>query len=174
VADALTGLAAIDPALVEHAVTNFLAWPKIYGIDAVLLPALRQLPGSALLQSPALGRMRDVVLGHLQARVAEPLAPPADWQRASKLPCGCARCQQLAHFLEDREARTWTFKAAEGDRSHVLETIRRAGCDLDTRTDRQGRPYRLVCTKNQASYDRRVAQRARDLEDLALLAPSSA
>ena len=36
-------------------------------------------------------------------------------------------------------------------------------------TDRRGRPYSLVCTKNQASYERRAKQRRQDLKDLALL-----
>ncbi|MFL5256300.1 MAG: 2OG-Fe(II) oxygenase [Rhodopila sp.] len=171
VADALTGLAAINPALVEHAVAHILAWPGTYGLDTVVLPALRQLAGSPIFRAPALGRLRDAALAHLQARVAEPLAPPADWRRESKLPCNCARCQQLARFLDDPATGTWPFKAAEADRRHVLETIREAGCDVDTRTDQRGRPYSLVCTKNQASYERRVIQRDQDLKDLALLAP---
>jgi hypothetical protein len=33
-------------------------------------------------------------------------------------------------------------------------------------TDRRGRPYSLVCTKNQASYDRRVKQRTDDLANI--------
>jgi hypothetical protein len=44
--------------------------------------------------------------------------------------------------------------------------VRNAGCDLDAATDRRGRPYSLVCTKNQASYDRRVKQRKDDRENL--------
>jgi len=44
-------------------------------------------------------------------------------------------------------------------------------CDLDLTTDERGRPYTLVCTKNQASYDRRAKQRKQDLEDLARLDP---
>ena len=40
-------------------------------------------------------------------------------------------------------------------------------------TDRRGRPYSLVCTKNQASYDRRAQQRQHDLAHLAQIeAPS--
>jgi hypothetical protein len=58
------------------------------------------------------------------------------------------------------------FKAAEVARSHLEETIRKARCDLDVTTDRRGRPYSLVCTKNQASYDRRAKQRNQDLADL--------
>jgi hypothetical protein len=43
---------------------------------------------------------------------------------------------------------------------------------VDSVTDKSGRPYALVCTKNQASYERRVVQRQRDLADLALLGQS--
>jgi hypothetical protein len=97
------------------------------------------------------------------------LSPPADWQRASTLPCRCQHCAELARFLADPERKTWVLKAAEAARSHVEESIRRARSDLDTTTDRRGRPYSLVCTKNQASYDRRAKQRRQDLKDLELL-----
>jgi hypothetical protein len=40
---------------------------------------------------------------------------------------------------------------------------------LDITTDRHGRPYSLICTKNQASYERKVSQRTKDLADLAQL-----
>jgi len=171
VADTLIGLAAIDPALVEHAVAHILAWPGTYDMDSVVMPALRPSAGSPILGAPALARLCDAALAHLRTRVAEPLAPPADWRRASRLPCNCARCQQLACFLDDPATGTWIFKAAEADRRHVMDTIRRAGCDVDTKTDQRGRPYSLVCTKNQASYNRRVAQRTQDLKDLSLLTP---
>jgi len=62
------------------------------------------------------------------------------------------------------------FKAAEADRGHVEGTIRTAGSDVDMATDRRGRPYSLVCTKTQASYERRAGQRKQDLAGLVLLA----
>jgi hypothetical protein len=40
------------------------------------------------------------------------------------------------------------------------------------KTDRHGRPFSLICTKNQASYERRVKQRKSDLESLAALNPN--
>jgi hypothetical protein len=49
--------------------------------------------------------------------------------------------------------------------------ISRARCDMDLTTDKRGRPYTLVCTKNQASYDRRARQREQDLNDLASIDP---
>ena len=170
VVDLLTGLGAIDAALAGRAVDHILAWPKTYDLDAVLVPAVRTLVGAGTTQgSAAIERLRAACVAHLRARVAEPLAPPTDWRRVSALPCRCHRCAELARFLADPERETWVFKAAEADRSHVEDSIRRAGCDLDTTTDRRGRPYSLVCTKNQASYERRAKQRRQDLKDLALL-----
>ena len=63
----------------------------------------------------------------------------------------------------------WRFKAAESSRRHVEDMIRMSGCDLDITTDKRGRPYSLVCDKNQASYAKRVRQRRKDLDDLARL-----
>jgi hypothetical protein len=34
------------------------------------------------------------------------------------------------------------------------------------KTERNGRPYSLICIKNQASYERRRIQRTSDLADL--------
>ena len=82
------------------------------------------------------------------------------------LPCQCRHCAELSRFLADPERKAWAFKAAEADRSHAEQTIQRAHCDVDLTTDRRGRPYTLVCTKNQASYDRRAKQRRKDLEDV--------
>ncbi|MGA7803682.1 hypothetical protein [Bradyrhizobium sp.] len=60
------------------------------------------------------------------------------------------------------------MKAAEAARRHVQETIRNARCDVDAVTERRGSPLGLVCTKNQASYNRRMKQRQQDLENLAV------
>ncbi len=76
--------------------------------------------------------------------VALPLAPPADWRRESTLTCRCAHCQELAGFLDDLARKGWVFKAAEALRSHVEQTIRKAGSDLDAATDQRSRPYSLV------------------------------
>ena len=64
---------------------------------------------------------------------------------------------------------SWTLRAAQQHRSHIETEIRRAHADLDLRTERKGSPHSLICKKNQASHDRRVKQRSRDLADLAVL-----
>ena len=169
VADLLNGLDRVDGALAVRAANHMLAAPKRYDPDAVLIPALRRLISMNALSGATVERLRAACLAHLRARIAEPLAPPADWRRASKLPCGCTRCTELARFLDDSESKTWHFKAAEADRAHLQDTIRQAHCDVDVATDKRGRPYTLICVKNQASYDRRLTQRKQDLADLKLL-----
>ena len=170
VVDTFTALGGIDASLADAVADYMLAWPKTYDVDAILIPALLSLneqTGSRNL--PAVRRLRGVCVEHLRSRIAQPLEPPRDWTRASILTCRCPRCTLLSQFLADPGRETWTFKAAESDRQHVEGSIRANGCDLDVITERKGRPYSLVCAKNQASYDRRAKQRTADLDALARL-----
>jgi hypothetical protein len=171
----MIALGAVDEVLAMRAADHMLAWSKSYDLDGVLIPALVNLVGTRSAKSlppmglPAVERLRAAALAHLRARIAEPLEAPKDWRRNSQLPCSCPDCRDLAQFLDDPAQKTWTLKAAEARRGHVEAVIRQAGSDLDVATDRKGRPYTLVCTKNQASYERRVRQRQRDLETVARL-----
>lgn len=167
VVDLVTALAVLDGALASLAVDRLLAAPKCFGFDAVLIPAvlaLIKMPGRT--PTPAFERLRAACRDHLGARIALPLAPPKDWRREHTLPCPCPDCLNLGRFLADPAPQKWEFKAIQARRSHVESTILTAGCDVDTSTVRQGSPHRLVCTKNQASYDRRVTQRKKDCVDL--------
>jgi predicted 2-oxoglutarate/Fe(II)-dependent dioxygenase YbiX len=171
---ALTAAAHADQAalaeLADQAVTHWLAWPKTFGMDAVIVPALRRLAERpALLGRPACQRLRSAALAHLQARVSLDLAPPADWRREARLSCRCEHCLALGCFLQSADQEVWRFKAREAERRHVEDSIRQGRCDVDFSTERKGSPHVLVCTKNQASYERRVAQRRADLDDLARL-----
>lgn len=171
VVDLLTALSLLDRGLAERAVDHLLAWPKTYGLDAVIVPAALTLTERALVSGRAAVQcLRDAALAHLSARIAEPLKPPPNWARASAIACRCADCAELSRFLADPERKTWTFKAAEPKRRHLEESIQRNACDVDCATERSGRPYGLVCTKNQASYKKRALQRKKDLKDQALLA----
>lgn len=157
-------------ALADQAVTHWLAWPKTYGMDAVIVPALRRLAERpALLNRPACLRLRAAALDHLRARSSLDLAPPADWRREARTSCHCEHCLALGRFLQSADQEVWRLKAREADRSHVEDSIRQGRHDVDCRTERKGSPHVLVCTKNQASYERRVAQRRTDLDDLTRL-----
>ncbi|MGB5736795.1 MAG: hypothetical protein WBM40_20380, partial [Thiohalocapsa sp.] len=164
----LVGLERIDAALADQAIGHFLAWPVIYPMDDILLRAMLAL--DALSNRAPVGaepasivRLRQAVLDHLDQRIAETLAPPADWRRPAEVSCSCARCAELNRFLASATEPVWHFKAAERDRRHVEYSVRQDQCDLDLTTDQRGRPYTLVCKKNQASYQRRVRQREQDL-----------
>jgi predicted 2-oxoglutarate/Fe(II)-dependent dioxygenase YbiX len=165
VVDLFAAAVAVDSTLAERAADHVLAWPKTYDFDTVLIPAVRTLktivPGSTAIQ-----RLGQACIVHLRARVAEPLEEPRDWQRTSAVGCKCRHCTELSGFLDDPLRKSWIFKAVQADRSHVETTIVNAHCDLDVRTERRGSPHSLICTKNQASHDRRVRQRNNDLEDL--------
>jgi hypothetical protein len=157
-------------ALADQAVTHWLAWPKTYGIDAVIVPALRRLAERpALLNRPACLRLRAAALEHLRARSSLDLAPPADWRREASMSCRCEHCLALGRFLQSADQEVWRLKAREADRRHVEDSIRQGRHDIDCSTERKGSPHVLVCTKNQASYERRVAQRRADLDDLTRL-----
>jgi hypothetical protein len=164
-----TGHAGLS-VLAEQAVTHWLAWPKTYGMDAVIVPALRRLAEwTALLNRPACLKLREAALDHLRARTSLDLAPPADWRREARMSCRCEHCLALSRFLQSADQEVWRFKAREADRRHVEDSIRQGRHDVDCITERKGSPHVLLCTKNQASYERRVAQRRADLDDLARL-----
>jgi len=167
VIDALTALCQIDAELADLAAGIFLGRPGTYGADSVLVPAGLALIESGVAGAPAVALLRRASVAHLRARIAESLAPPADWARDSKVFCKCEHCSELSRFLADPAAKTWNFKAAQHDRSHVEASIRESRCDVVTATIRRGSPHILECSKNQASYERRARQRQEDLADLA-------
>lgn len=172
VVELLAALHRLDAlAMAERAVAHVLAWPQVFPLDAILVPAAVDLAGraDALRTWPPTARLRAACLEHLERRLAEELSPPADFARPSALPCRCRDCAELSAFLADPVRKTWVFRAAEARRRHVADSIRRADCDVDAETDRSGRPYALVCAKNAKSYQRRVAQRKKDLTDRARL-----
>ena len=168
IAYTLTALERIDGELAQRALALFLSRPATYPMDEVMLPAALAIaaarPGTAASGEPTSIRgLREAVLAHLDRRIAEPLAPPADWRRPAQIACRCSYCRDLNTFLVSTAEQVWRLKANQQDRAHVEQSVRRYRCDLDLTTDQRGRPYTLVCTKNQASYQRRVRQREQDL-----------
>ncbi len=166
VVQALTALGRIDPTLADRALEHFMAHPERYGMDNILLPAALVLHAATVAgpRTTAVAALRQSVLAHLNQRIAEPLEPPADLSRPAGLTCSCNDCQGLSRFLASPMESIWRLKAAQNARTHVSEVARHSGSDLNLATDKRGSPHTLVCTKNQASYERRVQQRTQDLE----------
>lgn len=153
--------------LVQHV----LAQPEIFPLDGLVVPAALALVAGTKAQRvwPPIRELIGACVNHLSERIAAPLAPPTDYSRPSQVTCRCPHCSELARFLTDPKRKQWVLKAAEAHRSHVESSIQRHACDVDTETLRHTRPYELRCTKNQASYQRRVEQRERDLHNHARL-----
>jgi len=170
VADLVTIAEAVDAELASRLAEHLLAWPKTYGCDRALVPAVKRLLESGTRRSgAAMTRLLAAGLAHLEARAAEPLEAPQNWSRPNDIRCSCEHCAPLRRFLVNPVTETWTLKAAQQFRSHVEGEIRTARADLDVTTERRGSPHGLVCRKNSASYERRVAQRRQDLADIAIL-----
>ncbi|MCX7099010.1 MAG: 2OG-Fe(II) oxygenase [Methylococcales bacterium] len=175
VSDVLASFSAINAALADTALTYFLAWPVVYDMDKVLVAAalsLTEAEGSRHL--PVVVQLRTAVMAHIHLRVAMTLQPPADWRRDSQISCTCPDCTALRLFLGDPVQPTWYLKAAEARRKHVEHIIQKHQSDVTISTERIGSPHKLVCTKNKASYQRRVVQRRNDLAMLASLTCTTA
>lgn len=170
IADMLVSFSLIDTDLAEKTLEYMLAWPTMYDIDSILLPASLKI--QAIItdnELSAIVRLRHIIIAHLQKRLAKNLTPPADWRRDGSITCSCKDCSELSQFLNDPEQKQWAFKAAEARRKHIQQSIKGNQCDLDFMTEKKSRPYSLVCTKNQASYERRVDLYKSDEKVLACL-----
>ena len=169
VVDLVTIAETIDAKLAKDLAEHLLAWPQTYSLDGALVPAVKRLLEGGPQAGVALTSLHAACLAHLKARAAEPLEAPKDWSRASKIRCGCEDCSHLSRFLASPVSKSWTLKAVERVRRHVEGEIKAADADLDTITERRGSPHSLICQKNSASYNRRMAQRRQDLADIARL-----
>ena len=113
--------------------------------------------------SAAYGLLWRHAAGALLARSAEPPAAPGDWIIAADIGCRCEHCEKLRAFCLDPVARTARFPLRKDLRAHLHQIIDRRRLDIDHVTERRGRPFTLVCTKNRASHQRRLAEYAEDI-----------
>ena len=108
-------------------------------------------------------------------RSAKPPEAPQDWVVDARIACDCELCAALKAFCEDPVDRVRRFPLRKDLRKHLHRQIDGHRLDMSHVTERRGRPYTLVCTKNRASHKRRLAEYARDVEtmrSLARLAPA--
>ena len=109
----------------------------------------------------------------LLARSATPPEEPHDWIIAADVSCDCDPCQKLRTFCKDPAAREARWPLRKELRAHLHETIDRHRLDLDHETERRGRPYILVCTKNRMSWTRRLAEYEADVSFMRSLIESA-
>ena len=154
-------LVQVRPAVVEPQRELAEALPALYLEDG--------LPGA-----PAYGVLWRHATERLLARSETPPVAPRDWRIKTNTGCDCAHCADLRAFCRDPDATATRFSMREDLRSHLESEIRRAVLDIDTKTEKKGRPYTLACTKNRASYRRRLAEYAEDVDRMDGLAQAVA
>jgi hypothetical protein len=159
-----------DAALAERTVASAL---QRFGVDTMLVPVAVALAADAQ-DHAGWAALRGAVVAHLQARASEPLEAPSDLARPASWDCKCEPCRAVRAFLADPQKETLSLKAVQHVRDHVASQLGHVGADVDLQTIKKGSPHTLLCTKNQKSYERRVAVRKSDLAALrALGAPGT-
>ena len=108
----------------------------------------------------------DALLG----RSARPPEPPRDWAQTVRLDCDCEHCARLEAFCADSVERVGRFPLRQDLRRHLHRQIDDHRLDMDHETERRGRPYTLVCTKNHASHERRLKEYGHDVKWMRALA----
>ena len=109
----------------------------------------------------------------LLARSSTPPAEPRDWSIAADVACDCDLCRKLSIFCQDPVVREARFPVRQDLRDHLRLAIERQELDLDHETERRGRPYSLVCTKNRASHKRRNTEYVGDVSRMRWLLESA-
>jgi len=157
-------------------VDRALADPERYDLRDVLVPAALALHAkdATLDADPAARRLRQHVVAELRAATASRPTEPTDWHQDVDLRHACADCLELAAFARDREAHVHRFKAGKERRRHLHQQISALKLDMTHVTEREGRPFTLVCTKTRDTYKRAVAQHEADLRSLQVLAVGGA
>ena len=101
--------------------------------------------------------------GSLLERSARPPKEPRHWKIAADIDCKCDLCADLRAFCKDPTAQVARFPLRAALRGHLHRIIEYNKLDIDHETERRGRPYTLVCTKNRASHKRRLAEYSKDV-----------
>lgn len=165
-----TFLALEQPELFERLVTHILDRPHEFDLTTVQVPALLHLETwlrrKVQRSCSPLHRWLSAVHAKLDSRASHPPQEPADWRRESATGCECADCRELGRFLKDPHMETIRLPLAQHRRQHLHHVIDRKGLDTTHVTERRGRPYTLVCTKTNASYERALKAHRVDLDHL--------
>ena len=114
---------------------------------------------------------------HLLARSSVPPPGPDNWSIEAPGGCDCAECQRLASFCKSATERVVRFKRSWDVRSHLEDVIGWESVVIDCKTEQQGVPHTLVCTKTDEVYKQREKRYAGDVEAMKMLvrcAPTAA
>ncbi len=135
-----------------------------------LLAALQAEHGSRIGESAAFAALWRQGAGFLLSRSGSPPEPPADWTvPTDALACDCPHCAELRRFCADPEAGIRRIPLRKELRRHLRQEIARSGIDMRCETERQGRPFTLICIKTRASHERRLREYDEDIAEIGRL-----
>jgi hypothetical protein len=159
--------------LLSRLVDHTLARPEQYPLTSAHVKALTTLEPwlkkNVTKPSPPMSNWIAACCEQLEALTVQAPQAPTDFRRPAAISHKCADCAELKKFLEDPQEKVHRFRVKEERRKHLEDMIRHHDCDLDLKTERTGSPYTLVCTKNAASYQRKLKKFQQDQEHLAML-----
>ncbi len=137
--------------------------PQLITPERMVPAALKQLRlQEALPRSAAYAWLWRHAVASLLERSATAPEVPRDWRTAAPTGCHCQHCAKLRAFCDSPVARTERFKLRKDLRKHLHRVIDGHRLDMSHVTQRKGRPFTLVCTKNRASYRRRLTEYGKD------------
>lgn len=136
-----------------------------------VLDVLRQQTGLA--ETGAYANLWHHATEFLLARSSTRPEEPTDWTITHDIDCSCELCKELVAFCADPVARTHRFPVRSELRRYLHNIIDAHGLDMFHETERRGRPYTLVCTKNRASHEKRLAEYADDVAAMQSLLQST-
>jgi len=136
--------------------------PELYPLDQYIIPLVLGLKDvSPKLDHPALQKLQQACLAHVQTRLENPSC--FDWAQA--LTCKCEHCQSFNAFLAQADQNVWTISSSQQVRQHLRTEIKNRAVQVDVvvQVHPQHRArYNLICTKNEAFYQSAARQKQRD------------
>ncbi len=117
--------------------------------------------------SNAFNILWDHALAFLLSRSRNRPLPPSDWVISSRgLNCKCEYCREVVRFCADPIEKTLRISARQDLREHVSGNVRRTGLDIEFRTEREGSPHTLICTKTWGTFNKRMKQYGEDVKEM--------
>ena len=148
----------------EAAAGAIAALPRLATPDRAIPAALGELHGeTGLAHTNTFATLWRHAAGSLLKRSATLPKEPRHWKIAADIDCKCDLCADLRAFCKDPAAQVARFPLRTDLRAHLHRIIEYNRLDIDHETERRGRPYTLVCTKNRASHKRRLAEYSKDV-----------
>ncbi len=132
--------------------------PKIFRLEQSQIPTLKLIfSWSKITLKKIPDRLfgwLEFTRGNLKEATKEKPLPPKDWRRAAEVNCSCPLCTELKSFLINPDQPKGRNAGPEYHRIHIKDQIARHRLDVTTELDRSKRPFALLLTKTNESFDR--------------------